>query len=263
MPSRITSTYVENTSLLTTMVILVWDHLHIRGEYSVHISFFGRVGRITSTYVENTCRLFIRFCNFQDHLHIRGEYQHHRNFKSDVSGSPPHTWRIQYSHKWHWAHSGITSTYVENTEKQYGIQKQEQDHLHIRGEYGLFKRVCTIIWGSPPHTWRIPPNIARWACLFGITSTYVENTITKKTHNTGHEDHLHIRGEYLDSVQDDFLRVGSPPHTWRIPFWCSTDWWWCRITSTYVENTEGTSYVNPKAQDHLHIRGEYLYRRFT
>ncbi len=30
------------------------------------------------------------------------------------------------------------------------------------------------------------------------------------------------------------------------------------ITSTYVENTGGKKNIHPSAEDHLHIRGEYL-----
>ena len=33
----------------------------------------------------------------------------------------------------------------------------------------------------------------------------------------GAEDHLHTRGEYRKEAKRSIKRVGSPPHTWRIP----------------------------------------------
>ena len=50
--------------------------------------------------------------------------------------------------------------------------------------------------GSPPHTWRIPHDLATMFGSGGITSTYVENTSTEADSDTDDEDHLHIRGEY-------------------------------------------------------------------
>ena len=70
-----------------------------------------------------------------------------------------------------------------------------------------------------------------------ITSTYVENTAPFRYFQPPGEDHLHIRGEYLDSDEEINVGAGSPPHTWRIllkPFIASVI---SRITSTYVENT--------------------------
>ena len=70
-------------------------------------------------------------------------------------------------------------------------------------------------------------------------------------------DHLHIRGEYLLLKVRQTLNRGSPPHTWRIRYYC---WRFCRnkgITSTYVENTSVLSFRNFLTKDHLHIRGEY------
>ena len=50
---------------------------------------------------------------------------------------------------------GITSTYVENTERQSAEGNQPQDHLHIRGEYNVGFSDLGSLKGSPPHTWRI------------------------------------------------------------------------------------------------------------
>ena len=70
-------------------------------------------------------------------------------------GSPPHTWRILNEDATFPVNIRITSTYVENTVITIDSQAEDEDHLHIRGEYTtnqIFKLVCA---GSPPHTWRI------------------------------------------------------------------------------------------------------------
>ena len=134
---------------------------------------------------------------------------------------------------------GITSTYVENTDKFSQIIHFVQDHLHIRGEYwtDLWKNVTKT--GSPPHTWRIPFSITDPRYLLRITSTYVENTLACFCIEVLDWDHLHIRGEYI-------LHVRDTPKKYR-------------ITSTYVENTWLKSDRVSLDRDHLHIRGEYQY----
>ena len=97
----------------------------------------------------------------------------------------------------------------------------------------------------------------------GITSTYVENTPSERLSQQSHQDHLHIRGEYIRCGKQETIWLGSPPHTWRIRqdflIWSST----ARITSTYVENTPGLGFKHRIEKDHLHIRGEYslIYQR--
>ena len=71
----------------------------------------------------------------------------------------------------------------------------------------------------------------------GITSTYVEKTLTNLVALILSGDHLHIRGENLLKLKSQRLRPGSPPHTWRklqtvVPWNLKF-----RITSTYVEKT--------------------------
>ncbi|WP_217348210.1 hypothetical protein, partial [Lactobacillus helveticus] len=67
-----------------------------------------------------------------------------------------------------------------------------------------------------PHTWRIPLIGCPFLLLFGITSTYVENTCSAITPADPEQDHLHIRGEYLLCNYSSGSGTGSPPHTWRI-----------------------------------------------
>ena len=90
---RITSTYVEKTTVQISKEINPQDHLHIRGENRQPVATyetkwgsplhtwrkhliehrFGHPQRITSTYVEKTVGMAQSRCNAQDHLHIRGE----------------------------------------------------------------------------------------------------------------------------------------------------------------------------------------------
>ena len=70
-----------------------------------------------------------------------------------------------------------------------------------------------------------------------ITSTYVENTFEYIVRNINPKDHLHILGEYSSWLISKDSRIGSPPHTWRIPDSTFNTRIYLRITSTYLENT--------------------------
>ena len=72
---------------------------------------------------------------------------------------------------------------------------------------------------------------------YGITSTYVENTLIIINKSQLVKDHLHIRGEYELLSTPDEDPIGSPPHTWRI--------------------LALNMYDRVNVEDHLHIRGEY------
>ena len=137
-----------------------------------------------------------------------------------------------------------------------------QDHLHIRGEYRFLLIFCFGHPGSPPHTWRIRNQFFLQHWLLGITSTYVENTSSKRHKRANFKDHLHIRGEYLFHLLSSSSLKGSPPHTWRIPSLITTLTNMLRITSTYVENTGNLISSHGRDEDHLHIRGEYPLSNF-
>ena len=120
------------------MLLLIFskDHLHIRGEYyeatQKRLKYIGSpphtwripiqpkitlfADRITSTYVENTLMDNYLFINYEDHLHIRGEYPARVARLILALGSPPHTWRIRKLSRLNCLPTGITSTYVENTD---------------------------------------------------------------------------------------------------------------------------------------------------
>ena len=111
--------------------------------------------------------------------------------------------------------------------------------------------------------WRIPQSRTAPTKSVRITSTYVENTYMWRATARISWDHLHIRGEYGNSMNSAWSMVGSPPHTWRILRLITNVNGISRITSTYVENTLSIQ-VNPAILwDHLHIRGEYLKTSFS
>ena len=136
----------------------------------------------------------------QDHLHIRGEYNNRLVYHLVLSGSPPHTWRIRSYGQRTTIFIRITSTYVENTQTLNSINTQQQDHLHIRGEYLYVQLQALQLQGSPPHTWRILKSGLELRCRMRITSTYVENTEATFSVKSFNWDHLHIRGEYLTTI---------------------------------------------------------------
>ena len=190
---------------------------------------------------------------------MRGEYFNVVGFKDRSMGSPPHTWRIQNAIKYVFPTLRITSTYVENTGTIVGVPLVSWDHLHIRGEYIHQNLHIMSDHGSPPHTWRIQLGVINTKLNQGITSTYVENTYRIWTCIFRQWDHLHIRGEYNNVIFVSRDYLGSPPHTWRIPALSTCTWEEMRITSTYVENTELKQFLDVAKEDHLHIRGEYMF----
>ena len=112
----------------------------------------------------------------EDHLHMCGEYLSDSITTAELSGSPPHVWRIHALKDMSKEEIGITSTLVENTNRSGGEQFLWRDHLHTRGEYFTIDVVRPTNVGSPPHSWRILDlKVASHACT-GITSTLVENT---------------------------------------------------------------------------------------
>ena len=161
----------------------------------------------------------------------------HDFFRNPNIAIHPHTWRIHSHIKYMTTPTRITSTYVENTLTLPILLPVIKDHLHIRGEYPHKLERIVIILGSPPHTWRIPDPCHCIFVWFRITSTYVENTKGLTWFMYQVWDHLHIRGEYMEVCAKAGYKVGSPPHTWRIPTQIQVPNFFTRITSTYVENT--------------------------
>ena len=64
-----------------------------------------------------------------------GEYVHLSKASFEMTGSPPHVWRILHSANKNAAEFRITSTCVENTTAINVILNFFEDHLHMCGEY--------------------------------------------------------------------------------------------------------------------------------
>ena len=60
------------------------------------------------------------------------------------------------------------------------------------------------------------------------------------------------------SMSAKYIKLGSPPHTWRILYSSASLMRTARITSTHVENTTDYHNFDATVEDHLHTRGEYL-----
>ena len=71
----------------------------------------------------------------EDHLHMCGEYLSDSITTAELSGSPPHVWRIHALKDMSKEEIGITSTLVENTPSALLDLWVPKDHLHTRGEY--------------------------------------------------------------------------------------------------------------------------------
>ena len=95
----------------------------------------------------------------KDHLHLRGEHVPVNSKDDTSSGSPPLTWRTPEGQWYRNPLAGITSTYVENTRSNVPVSTLSRDHLHLRGEHNVLGLWLVLSWGSPPLTWRTPPQI--------------------------------------------------------------------------------------------------------
>ena len=146
---------------------------------------------------------------------------------------------------------------MENTIYEQPRYIVSRDHFHIRGEYTCNAKRWGKKLGSSPHTWRILLHFTLVKMGRRIISTYVENTTVFNSSKLRIEDHLHIRGEYVNCLIIREHPIGSSPHTWRIRQMMNKLCVDLGIISTYVENTYQWLWWLLFGQDHLHIRGEY------
>ena len=70
-----------------------------------------------------------------------GEYDTTAGGFAGTKGSPPHVWRIRYSMPKNPFLGGITSTCVENTNENWKPDTNNEDHLHMCGEYYKFSEI--------------------------------------------------------------------------------------------------------------------------
>ena len=168
---------------------------------------------------------------------MRGEYLITAILVKQQQGSPPHAWRIPVLQLNRYTNIGITSTCVENTLTLEIFRREDEDHLHMRGEYLALAIASFEVKGSPPHAWRILYELRPYQTDLRITSTCVENTSWLPCRQIQERDHLHMRGEYWFIQSISIVFQGSPPHAWRIPAVGTKNTAQLGITSTCVENT--------------------------
>ena len=133
--SRITPTYMGNTSQSTEGFAGAGDHPHIHGEYATTGKYYmpnsgspphtwgiqqphevrKAANRITPTYMGNTTEKYLYQAIIKDHPHIHGEYCSLQSRLSRLKGSPPHTWGILTWTAWKSRTARITPTYMGNT----------------------------------------------------------------------------------------------------------------------------------------------------
>ena len=215
---RITPTYMGNTDQTDRRKSSTGDHPHIHGEYvavpngalaasgspphtwGIHrLAFlFPAQTWITPTYMGNTSPRYLMMIRSKDHPHIHGEYACQALRSPKNTGSPPHTWGIQFSPVRPTISVRITPTYMGNTHIVPPKIKLCKDHPHIHGEYKIttryLSRNCRITptymgntsvlkltacpkTGSPPHTWGILTSGKITPKGLWITPTYMGNTI--------------------------------------------------------------------------------------
>ena len=135
LSSRITPTYVGNTSARMPTSLKQKDHPHLRGEYLLKVKrlkppkgsppptwgiltiddYYPKQARITPTYVGNTPTAGYVYIISKDHPHLRGESLIGMGQNQPKLGSPPPTWGIQFQSLIHDPACRITPTYVGNT----------------------------------------------------------------------------------------------------------------------------------------------------
>ncbi len=132
--------------------------------------------RNTSTCVEKTtlqsCRL--RLCG--KHLHVRGEDLDKVPETGTWLETPPRAWRRPDNELNQQIAHGNTSTCVEKTLSTVIQYKQDQKHLHVRGEDSVAGIGSVSRRETPPRAWRRQSSEVLTYMDSGNTSTCVEKT---------------------------------------------------------------------------------------
>ena len=193
---RNTSTSVEKTSVVSSIININEKHLHERGEDRFHPTAPGAyretpprawrrhglalqiasASRNTSTSVEKTRVPSARSRSRQKHLHERGEDKSEYAKVREEMETPPRAWRrltdmmiVTLSHR-------NTSTSVEKTNQRIISAVSLQKHLHERGEDREVKMPVKRWKETPPRAWRRLASFEKVFTKRRNTSTSVEKT---------------------------------------------------------------------------------------
>ena len=175
------------------------------------------------------------------------------------AGSSPHTrgtreWQIT-----EFDSGGIIPAYAGNTCAPSPAPLPPRDHPRIRGEHGGLDGQGRFAEGSSPHTrgTQVPEHTSVEA--YGIIPAYAGNTRDRWCTATRCRDHPRIRGEHYPAVFDEYVDMGSSPHTRGTRgSWSNTQPTW-GIIPAYAGNTDPRCARSRWRWDHPRIRGEHKY----
>ena len=153
----------------------------------------------------------------QEHPHIRGEDPSANAFNHFVKGTSPHAWGRPPRAFDADSYRRNIPTYVGKTDVLDRLEKQTQEHPHIRGEDSNAAPTSYPDSGTSPHTWGRPSRKSSDFMVLRNIPTYVGKTHGVLDDRGCAQEHPHIRGE--DSRRWRLLPIGegTSPHTWGRP----------------------------------------------
>ena len=227
----ITSACAEQTYIVTSVKILVQDHLRVCGADRFLIlvqvlapgspprvrsrrvriqQFVGLVG-ITSACAEQTSTIRQTRLRNWDHLRVCGADRWRERAEPLVWGSPPRVRsRLLFSSDTARA-LWITSACAEQTPAALLFAPLRSDHLRVCGADDTTWTLCDELEGSPPRVRSRPVQTSVAVLVKGITSACAEQTVKAESGGHGTRDHLRVCGADLGLVERQHHMRGSPP----------------------------------------------------
>ena len=131
----------------------------------------------------------------------------------------------------------ITPAYAGTTQPPYALQKSEEDHPRLRGNY--YDQIASgePAVGSPPLTRELRVSSLFAFASSGITPAYAGTTFSQNNQDQTLWDHPRLRGNYFFSSEDTVPEVGSPPLTRELLTKPSLKRLQIRITPAYAGTT--------------------------
>ena len=170
-------------------------------------------------------------------------------------GSPP---RVRSRLRWPRSASQcsrITSACAEQTVTSRRASCWNRDHLRVCGADTNFRKVFTVIWGSPPRV-RSRPDIQTFRdSQAGITSACAEQTAAILGRSCLLGDHLRVCGADDQFQPGEWVGRGSPPRVRSRPFVEPVTLTFARITSACAEQTLWRRSTSSLTRDHLRVCG--------
>ena len=130
-----------------------------------------------------------------------------------VMGSSPHT---RGAHLYQFRASlpiGIIPAYAGSTSQSFTEQRVSRDHPRIRGEHFATVLFVVVKSGSSPHTRGAPETPGYEVPQGGIIPAYAGSTLDQYCQSLRGRDHPRIRGEHKSTIDFNWDKMGSSPHT--------------------------------------------------